>query len=59
MDSTTAGHTATSLTGPTSFDSKVLFGSRLTFSYTFNQPGTYTYDCTLHPYMMGSIIVVD
>jgi len=28
-----------------------------TFSYTFTKPGTYTYHCTLHPEMTGTIIV--
>lgn len=27
------------------------------FSYTFSTPGTYTYYCTLHPHMTGTIIV--
>ncbi len=28
-----------------------------TFSYTFDDPGTYEYYCTLHPWMEGEIIV--
>jgi plastocyanin len=27
------------------------------FSFTFNQPGTYAYFCSLHPHMTGKIIV--
>jgi plastocyanin len=27
------------------------------FSYTFTQPGEFTYYCTLHPMMVGKIIV--
>jgi plastocyanin len=27
------------------------------FSYTFTEPGTYKYFCTLHPMMVGKIIV--
>lgn len=27
------------------------------FSYTFTQPGTYAYFCSLHPMMTGSIVV--
>ena len=28
-----------------------------TFSYTFEQAGTYEYFCTIHPYMTGTVIV--
>jgi len=28
-----------------------------TFSYTFTQAGTYTYKCSHHPWMKGTIIV--
>lgn len=28
-----------------------------TFSYTFEQTGTFEYYCTLHPYMEGKVIV--
>ncbi|MFD3444256.1 plastocyanin/azurin family copper-binding protein [Microbacteriaceae bacterium 4G12] len=28
-----------------------------TFSYTFEEPGTYTYHCTPHPWMVGTVIV--
>jgi plastocyanin len=28
-----------------------------TFSYTFAAPGEYPYICTIHPYMVGKIIV--
>jgi amicyanin len=27
------------------------------YSYTFTTPGTYAYFCTLHPFMVGKIIV--
>jgi uncharacterized repeat protein (TIGR01451 family) len=30
-----------------------------TFRLTFTRPGTYTYQCLLHPFMRGQIIVVD
>ncbi len=29
-----------------------------TFSITYGQPGTYSYECGIHPYMTGSIEVV-
>lgn len=28
-----------------------------TFTFTFNQPGTFKYYCTIHPYMQGTVIV--
>ena len=28
------------------------------FRYTFTAPGTYHYYCTVHPYMVGTVIVV-
>lgn len=28
-----------------------------TFTYTFKQPGTYAYFCSLHPHMTGTIVV--
>jgi plastocyanin len=27
------------------------------FSYTFTTPGTYQYFCTLHPQMIGKVVV--
>lgn len=39
-----------------SFDSKkVAPGAR--WSYTFNEPGTFDYHCSIHPHMTGQIIV--
>lgn len=28
-----------------------------TFSKTFDKPGTYGYDCDIHPFMKGTVIV--
>ncbi len=28
-----------------------------TFTFTFNDPGTYTYFCSLHPHMVGTVEV--
>jgi plastocyanin len=39
-----------------SFKSKVLDTDEH-FSFTFRQPGTYAYFCSLHPHMTGQIIV--
>ncbi|MDX6708530.1 MAG: hypothetical protein QOI48_4376 [Solirubrobacteraceae bacterium] len=33
------------------------FGKDATFSYTFSQPGTYAYACSLHPQMKGAVTV--
>jgi len=43
-------------------DSKKAFRSSAldtddTYSFTFNTPGEYDYFCSLHPYMVGKIIV--
>lgn len=38
------------------FDSGKL-GKGESFSYTFDQAGTFEYRCTIHPYMKGKIIV--
>jgi len=56
----TAAHTATSgspVDGPSGvFDSSlVLAGS--SFSFTFNEAGTYEYFCMVHPWMAGFVIV--
>ena len=51
-DSTT--HTVTSDTGV--FNSGGM-GQNATFSYTFNTAGTYTYYCSVHTYMKGTVVV--
>ena len=28
-----------------------------TYSFTFNEPGTYSYECTLHFFMRGEVVV--
>jgi plastocyanin len=49
-------HTVTAADG--SFDSGDLDPSE-GFSWFFDQPGTFTYVCTLHPWMTGTVIVGD
>ncbi len=51
-----ASHTASSTSGPESFDSGTLTGSA-TFNYTFNTAGTYDYRCDIHTSMTASITV--
>ncbi len=47
-------HTVTSTSGL--FDSgRIAYEGR--FNYTFNEPGTYDYHCTIHPIMRGTIVV--
>lgn len=48
-------HTVTSDSG-SELDSP-LFGQGQSYSHTFNTVGTYTYHCTPHPNMKGTIIV--
>ncbi|APH39599.1 cupredoxin domain-containing protein [Methanohalophilus halophilus] len=40
------------------FDSGNL-GQGETFTYTFDEAGTYEYECTIHPSMTGTVIVGD
>jgi plastocyanin len=42
--------------GPPTFKSKAL-DTDDHFSFTFTTPGTYSYFCSLHPHMTGSIVV--
>jgi plastocyanin len=47
-------HTVTAADG--SFDSHELNPSQ-GYSFYFTTPGTYSYFCTLHPWMQGSVVV--
>jgi len=47
-------HTITAVDG--SFDSGDLYPSE-GFSWFFAEPGTFAYDCALHPWMTGTIVV--
>jgi plastocyanin len=49
----TTTHTATSDTGV--FNGTV--GPNAQFSFTFPNKGTFTYHCSLHPNMVGSVVV--
>jgi plastocyanin len=39
--------------------SAYLLGSSQSASQRFDRPGTYDYDCMIHPYMKGTITVVE
>jgi plastocyanin len=49
-----AAHTVTSDTGLVDSGTVAPGG---TFRHTFNQPGTYSYHCAIHPQMRGTIVV--
>jgi plastocyanin len=50
-------HTIVSDTGsPAAFSSDSL-STDASYTFTFIQPGTYTYHCSIHPSMKGTIIV--
>jgi plastocyanin len=49
-------HNIVSTDDPKTFKSKVLDTDEK-FSFTFSKPGTYPYFCSIHPKMIGKIIV--
>jgi len=56
----TAAHTVTSGSledGPDGLFDSSLFMSGNSFSFTFDQEGTYPYFCMVHPWMTGEIVV--
>lgn len=42
-------------TGPSSS----LLGKNQSYSFTYNQVGTFAYKCSVHPYMTGSVTVTE
>ena len=55
----TAAHTVTSTdVSPMAFDSS-LFLPETTFEVTFDDPGEYPYWCVVHPWMAGTVVVVE
>jgi plastocyanin len=49
-------HTVTSADGGMMFKSPAL-DTDDKFSFTFDKPGTYKYFCSIHPHMVGTIVV--
>jgi plastocyanin len=49
-------HTVTSSSNDSNFDSGVLRNGEA-FSFTFDKEGQYSYFCTLHPSMVGTVVV--
>ena len=50
-------HTVTSSSNDSNFDSDVLRRGEV-FSFTFDKEGQYPYFCTLHPNMVGTVVVL-
>ena len=51
-----APHTVTEVSGPVPVSSPELHQGQ-SWSFTFEQPGTYRYYCAVHPNMLGSVVV--
>jgi len=49
-------HTVTSTGGPVSFSSGEIPAGQ-TWQHTFDNAGTYTYMCSIHTYMTGTVVV--
>ncbi|HEV2236586.1 MAG TPA: plastocyanin/azurin family copper-binding protein [Ktedonobacterales bacterium] len=57
-NATQSPHTATQTTGPTPFfDTSIIAAGGDSAAILFTTPGTYTYQCAIHPSMTGTIIV--
>ena len=56
FDQPAAPHNAVSTSGPDSFFSGQPQGTG-TYVHEFLTPGTYTYVCTVHPFMTGTVVV--
>jgi plastocyanin len=52
----TDAHTVTSLNNAGPLSSAALSTGQ-SYSYTFTKPGTYNYQCTIHPFMTASVTV--
>lgn len=53
----TSGTSNDSIGEPDGLFDSGLFGAGESFEYTFTERGTYTYFCTPHPWMQGTITV--
>lgn len=55
----TAKHDVTPVQETEEFEASELFGKGETYSVTFNAVGTYDYYCSPHPYMKGTVEVIE
>jgi plastocyanin len=53
---TDVAHTVTSSSGSELASDSI--GDGATFEHTFSAEGTFTYHCTIHPYMTGKVVVL-
>lgn len=53
-----AKHDITPTGGPSDFMGSELLSQGETYEFTFDTPGTYTYNCSPHPYMTAEIEVL-
>lgn len=51
-------HTIDSKTSPVEFNGRVGTKGGPTFLFKFEQPGTFLYDCRIHPGVMDAVILV-
>jgi plastocyanin len=56
INSDSSPHTVTSSSNDSNFDSGVVRSGEA-FSFTFEKEGQYSYFCTLHPSMVGTVVV--
>lgn len=57
VNNDTIAHTATSDAGSAASWNSGTMAAGASFSYTFSASGTFTYHCTLHPGMVGTVTV--
>jgi plastocyanin len=57
MNQDSASHTIVSDSGSLAALSSDPLSNGATYKFTFTQPGTYPYHCSIHPSMTGTIIV--
>jgi plastocyanin len=53
-----ASHSVQSIDTPSFTSSAILTGGGSTYSFTFNTPGTYKYDCAVHGLAMSGTVIV-